>query len=134
MKTFVTLCLIALSLSACTIETVEPRFDPRDRVVGRYEAEEYSETYHDFTYYSLHITKSGYSHEIRLDNFYAADISVYAVLDQDRITIPFQVKDGYEIEGVGTVYGNEIDLHYSVRDRYNGSRTDFCETKLWLEY
>ena len=134
MKTFVTLCLIALSLSACTIETVEPRFDPRDRVVGRYEAEEYSETYHDFTYYSLHITKSAYSHEIRFDNFYAAGINVYARLDQDRITIPFQIKDGYEIEGVGTVYGNEIDLHYSVRDRYNGSRTDFCETKLWLEY
>jgi hypothetical protein len=134
MKTFVALCFVALSFSACTIENVEPRFDPRDRIVGHYEVEEYSETYRDFTYYSLHISKSGYSNEIWLDNFYAADISVYAVLNHDRITIPYQVKDGYEIEGVGTIYGNEIDLNYSVRDRYNNSRTDFCETKAWLEY
>jgi hypothetical protein len=134
MKTIVTLCLLTLAFSACTFENVEPRFDPRDRIVGHYEVEEYSETFHDFTYYSLHISKSRYEQEIWLDNFYAADISVYAVVSHDRITIPYQVKDGYEVEGVGTVYGNEINLNYSVKDRYNNTRTDFCETKARLDY
>jgi hypothetical protein len=134
MKRLIVFVFLALSLSACYVDTVEPRYDPRDRILGYYEVEEYSETYNDFTYYSMQITKSGYDREIYLHNFYAADIDVYAILNYDKITIPFQIVDGYEIEGVGTVFGDELNLNYSVRDRYNGTRKDYCETVAWFEY
>lgn len=134
MKRLFTIGVIAILFSACTEYHYEPRYDPRDRLVGHYEAEEYSETYNDITYYSMRISKSGYEREIYLNNFYAADISVYAVLSYDKITIPFQVVDGYEIEGVGTVYDNELVLSYRVKDRYNNARSDFCEMNALLEY
>jgi hypothetical protein len=135
MKRLMIFAFIALMFSACTIEHIEPRYDARDRIVGYYDVEEYSKTYHDYTYYDLHISRSAYDdREIYLNNFYASDLRVLAVLNQDRITIPFQVVDGYEIEGVGTVHGNEIDFDYSVKDRYNHSYTDFCETTAKLDY
>lgn len=134
MKRLFTIGLVAILFSACTEYYYEPRYDPRDRLVGHYEVEEFSETYNDFTYYSLRISKSGYEREIYLNNFYAVDISVYAIMNHDRITIPFQVIDGYEVEGVGTIHGNELILSYRVKDRYNDAPTDFCETNAWLEY
>jgi hypothetical protein len=123
-----------LFFGACTVETVEPRYDPRDKIVGYYEVEEFSKTYNDITHYSIHIYKSGYYGEVFLDNFYAADLRVYAILDYDRITIPFQIVDGYEIDGAGSIHGNELDLNYRVKDRYNNSRTDYCETTAWFDY
>jgi hypothetical protein len=103
-------------------------------MVGYYDAEEYSNTYGDFTYYSMQLSKSGYDgNEIRFSNFYSVDISVYAYVNHDKITIPFQVVKGYEIEGVGVFNGTSIDFDYSVKDIYTDSRTDFCETKAWLE-
>lgn len=134
MKSFIIAFFAALLLTSCTIETIEPRYDSRDRIVGHYDVEEYSETFNDLTYYSLHISKSRYARELYLDNFYAADISVYAVLDYDKITIPYQVVDGYEIEGVGTVHGNELSLSYRVKDRYSDTRSDFCETKARMAF
>lgn len=134
MKPLIALFFAALVLTSCTIENVEPRYDARDRIVGYYDVEEYSETYNELTYYSLRISKSRYAREVYLDNFYSADISVYATLDYDKITIPYQVVDGFEVEGVGTVYGNEIELSYRVRDRYNDTRSDFCETKARFNY
>jgi hypothetical protein len=133
MKTCILLFFSAFMISSCTFYEVEPRYDERDRIVGYYEVEEYSETYDDYTLYDMRISKSGYHREIYFHNFYAADIRVYAKLEYDRITIPFQVVDGYEVEGVGTLYGNELSLSYRVKDVYNNSRTDFCETKAWLE-
>ena len=134
MKTLISLLLTAFFLASCTFYDVEPRYDSRDRIVGRYEVEEYSETYDDFTYYDLRVSKSGYEREIYFNNFYGADLRIHAYLDSDRITIPFQVVDGYEVRGNGTVFGNEINLSYSVKDIYNNTRTDYCETQLWLEY
>ncbi len=129
MKRMLPVVALLFLLLACDTYVVEPRYDNRDNIIGRYDAEEYSDTYNDLTYYSIYITKSGYSREIRIDNFYASDISVYAYLDYDRITIPYQVVDGYEIEGVGTTYRGYIRLSYSVKDIYNSSYTDFCETE-----
>jgi hypothetical protein len=82
----------------------------------------------------MKVSKARYAREIYLDNFYAADISVYATLDYDKIDIPYQVVDGYEIEGVGTIYGNEIELSYWVKDRYSDTRADFCETRARFDY
>jgi hypothetical protein len=134
MKRLFSIGLLAFIFSACTEYYYEPRYDPRDRLVGRYEVEEYSETYSDITYYSLRISKSGYDHEIYLSNFYAMDLQVYAILSHGKITIPFQIVDGYEIEGVGSVYDNELILNYRVKDRYNNAPADFCEMNAWLEY
>ena len=74
------------------------------------------------------------NNEIYLNNFYAAGISVRATLDYNQIYIPFQVLDGYEVEGTGTVYGNEINFTYRVKDLYSNSYADFCETIAVFEY
>jgi len=134
MKSLIVISLVAIVFSSCIVDTIEPRYDPRDKLVGYYDVEEYSETYNDVTNYSMHISKSGYDREIYLNNFYAVELRIYAIVNYDKITIPYQVADGYEIEGVGTIHGNELHLSYSVKDRYNNSRTDFCETKAWFDY
>ena len=122
---------LAIVAASCDFYDAEPRYDSRDRIIGRYDIEEYSETYNHYTTYSMYIHKSGYSREIYMDNFYAANIRVYAYLDYDRITIPHQIIDGYEVEGAGTVYGTSISMHYRVKDTYSNSYTDFCETDAW---
>ena len=106
----------------------EPRYDSRDKIVGRYDVEEYSDTYNQYTQYSIYILKSRYSREIYIDNFYAANIRVNASLDYDRITIPYQIVNGYEVEGGGTVYGNSVSMNYRVKDTYSNSYSDFCQT------
>ncbi len=123
--------LLALIAASCNIYDSEPRFDSRDRIIGHYDVEEYSETYNQYTTYSIYIRKTGYSREIYIDNFYAADIRVYAFLDYDRITIPYQIINGYEVEGSGTVYRSSISMHYRVKDTYGNSYSDFCETQAW---
>jgi hypothetical protein len=123
--------LIALIVSSCDVYVAEPRYDARDKVIGRYDVEEFSETYNQITAYSIYVRKSGYNREIYIDNFYASNIRVYAYLDYDRITIPFQIVDGYEVEGAGTVYGSSLSMHYRVKDTFTNSYSDFCETDAW---
>ena len=131
MKKLIYLFLL-IGLSSCEFYYLEPVYRERERILGSYDVEEYSETYNDYTHYSIWIDKSySHSNEIYIENFYGADIRVYATISYDRITIPRQVVNGYEIEGVGTVYGDEIDFSYSVRDLYSGTRTDFCEATAW---
>jgi hypothetical protein len=67
------------------------------------------------------------STEIYLNNFYAHNTQVYAYVNSHRITIPFQVSNGYEIEGSGTIYGSELRFDYRVRDIYHNTFTDYCE-------
>lgn len=123
---------LLVGLSSCELYIVEPRYSERDRIVGRYEIEEYSETYNDYTHYSIWIEKAGqYSNEFYIDNFYGSEIRVRASISYDKITIHRQVINGLEIEGVGTVYDDEIEFSYSVRDIYSGTRTDFCEATAW---
>ena len=131
MKRLLPLVALLALVSACDVYVVEPRYDARDKVIGQYDAEEYSETYNDITTYSLSIRKSGYSREITIDNFYASNIRIYAFLDYDRITIPFQVVDGFEVEGTGVVYGSSITLQYRVKDTYSASYSDFCNVEAW---
>ena len=127
MKRLLPFVALLMMVSACDVYVVEPRYDARDRILGQYDVEEYSETYNDLSYYTMYITKSG-SSEIYIDNFYASDIRVYAYLDYDEITIPYQVVNGYEIEGAGTSHGSSLSLSYRVTDTYDDSYTDFCET------
>jgi hypothetical protein len=134
MKALIFAMVSALMLTSCFVdESIETRYDYRDKVVGYYEVEEYSQTFDDMTYYDIDISRSSHRDEVWIDNFYAADISVYAIVTYDRIRIPFQIVDGYEIEGSGILRGSKIDFTYSVKDRVSHTVTDFCETTAWLE-
>ncbi len=119
---------LLIGLTSCEFLYLELRFNPCDRILGRHYIHEYSETYNAYTSYSIWIDQQGgYSNEFYIDNFYGSDLRVCASIYSDRITIHRQVVDGYSIEGVGTVYGDDISLNYTVRDLYAGTRTDFCE-------
>ena len=131
MKNLISFAALILIVSSCTFYDVEPRYDSRDKFVGHYDVEEYSETFDDITYYEMRISKSGYDREVYLHNFYAADLRVYAIVSFDDIRIPFQVVDGYEIEGSGTLYRDELNLSYRVKDLYDNSLSDYCETVAW---
>lgn len=127
-RLFIAVSLLTI-LASCQVNIVEPRYDERDKVVGYYSMEEFSETFNDYTHYTLMITKYGANGNVLyLDNFYGADLQIHAYLSDNKITIPFQVVDDYEIEGVGTLHGMDISLNYTVRDIYNNTRTNFCET------
>lgn len=130
MKKLFYLSLI-IGLTSCEFYYLEPRYDAVNRLTGRYSVQEYSETYNEYTNYSIWIESAGRYNELTIENFYGADIRVCASLLNDKITIQRQVVNGFEIEGVGTVYGDEIEFNYSVRDLYSGTRTDFCEATAW---
>ena len=124
---------LLLLVASCDIYYVEPRYDVRDELVGKYDIEEFSATYHDITRYSFRIEKAGYSgNEIFIKNFYGVGIRVRAIVNHDRIDIPRQVIDGYEVDGVGTIFNSAISLNYRVVDLYSNAPTDFCETTAWL--
>jgi hypothetical protein len=131
MKNLISFIALILIANSCNFYDVEPRYDDRNKFVGYYDAEEYSETYNDVTYYEIRISKSHYDREIYIHNFYAADIRVYATVAFDDIRIPFQIVEGYEIEGTGTLHHGELTLNYRVKDLYEHSVTDFCETIAW---
>ncbi len=129
MKRLFQVALVALVVSGCDTYLVEPAYDSRDRITGHYDVEEYSETYNDLMYYSFNVYKSANRNGVYIDNFYGSDIRAFATVSYDRIVIPYQVVDGFEIEGVGTFYGHYLSLTYRVKDLYNNSYTDFCETE-----
>lgn len=135
MKKLLYATLFLTVLASCDIMIIEPRVDYRDRVIGYYEVEEYSNTYRDYVYYTINITRDGsQGTNIHINNFYGADICVHAFVDYNQITIPYQIVNGYEIEGVGSVSNGDINLDYSVKDLYNHSATDFCETWASRDY
>lgn len=130
------LVLLAGVFTACEFYTIEERVDPRDRVTGAFSVEEYSATYHSTTAYTVWISKSGYySNDIMIDNFYGADIRLRAEVNGNRILIPWQEFDGYEVEGVGTIAGDLITFSYKVRDTYSHPIvTDFCDSEMWRDF
>ena len=131
MKNLILFSALFVFATSCTFYDVEPRYDHRDKFVGYYDVEEYSETYGEYTFYEMRISRSRHDREIYLDNFYASDLRVYATVSFDDIRIPFQVVDGYEIEGSGTLYHDELNLTYRVKDLYDHSVCDYCEIVAW---
>jgi hypothetical protein len=131
MKTFIASAFGLMLLTSCDLYMVEEpyRHDYRDDIVGHYHLDEYSETYHEYTYYAVTITEGYGRREINIRNFYGLGRDVTAYVDGHTITIPFQVINGYEIEGDGQLIYDKLDLHYSVTDRYDDSPTDFCDTE-----
>ena len=134
MKTLVFLSAILL-LASCDVYYLEPVpvpvYDPRDRFIGTYDVHEYSSTYDEYWDYGVQIYKS--SGDIVIDNFYNSGLRVYATVSDDRLNIPWQNIDGYDIQGDGYVEGSKLVLSYKVRDTYTqGSAWDFCDATGWL--
>lgn len=125
MKTYF-IVLASVVFSACEIIVVDPNYDRRQRVLGNYDVTEYSETYNRTYYYGFRIDPSYESDGVVISNFYDVDISVYAYVDYNKLTIPSQVVEGFEVQGVGTIRGDKITLSYHVTDLYKHSYTDFC--------
>lgn len=126
-----TIALLA-ALTSCDFIIVEPAYDYSDRIVGSYKVEEYSQTYNDYTHYSIYIRKS-FRDQVIIEDLYVNGLDVRAEVDYDKIYINRQVINGYEIEGVGTVYGDEIDFTFKVRDLYSSNKpVDFCTATAWI--
>lgn len=129
MKTYIIFGIL-LVMTSCQIVVTDPNLDPRNQIIGSYQLREYSTTYNSTVTYSIFIYKSGYGNLVYIDNFYGAGLSVSGTLNGNTLTIPWQVQDGYEIEGVARVIGNSLQLSYTVHDAYNYS-TDFCSSNAW---
>ncbi len=134
MKTKIILGVLVVLLASCNLMIIEPVYDDRDRITGSYTVEERSQTYNDYTQYFISIRKSGNYDEVVFENFYNAGINIRASVAYDKIYISWQMVNGYEIEGVGTFYGDKIKFSYRVRDTYSYSKpTDFCNATAWFE-
>lgn len=125
-----------IGLASCDVyylDNERPVIRSRDRIIGSHYTEDYSQTYHEYFEYSVWISAGNRSNEVYIENLYMDGLSIYATVSYDAINIPFQVIDGYEIEGAGTIYGDQITLNYYVRDRYENTIKDFCEATLWRD-
>ncbi|MFY0594567.1 hypothetical protein [Roseivirga sp.] len=134
MKKGLLIVSVLVLLSSCDLTIIEIPFDNRDNFVGRFEAEEYSETYDQLSFFDMRIVRDSddYGNAIYIRNFYAQGIEVYAEVNGRRITIPRQAIDGYVIEGTGRLENGEIYLTYAVDDTFSANnRTDFCNTVLF---
>jgi hypothetical protein len=132
MKTLVFAIAVSLLATSCDVYYVDPVpvYDARDQFVGNYDINEYSSTYDEYWEYGMSIYKS--SGEIVIDNFYNSGLRVYANVNGDRLYIPWQVVEGYELQGDGYVEGLKIVINYKVRDTYTqGSPWDFCNATGW---
>lgn len=125
--------LTLVLLSSCDVTFIEGPYDSRDDFTGRFEAEEYSETFDQFSYYNIRIVKDSdsFSNTVYIRNFYAVDIEIFAEINGGRISIPRQIIEGYIVEGTGRRENGDIYLTYSVEDTFTPNRaTDFCNTVL----
>jgi hypothetical protein len=107
-----------LFLGGCEIYLFEdPYVDERNLFVGSYQVEEFSQITEQHYTYNMTIRKSCCdSREIKISNFYGVGISVKAIVNNNRLTIPLQYVGGYEIDGTGKMYHNKLSLTYVVRD------------------
>lgn len=132
MKALFTALMMTILISGCEVIIVEPVYDPRDKFVGDYEFEEYSETFDEVYNYHISIRKSSHDDtEVYIKNFYDASLKIYGWVDHDKITIPMQEVDMYEIEGTATYREGEITFFYTVYDLIEDSPTDFCHGVAW---
>lgn len=130
--------LIVLIFSSCELsfETVVV-YDERDEFIGTYEVEEYSEGTTSTFVYNITIRKSRYSDGvIWIDNFYDANMRVFAEVNGNRMHIPIQRIGNREIEGRGSLFdGDELSMTYTVRELLPGpDYVDFLNSLAWKYY
>ncbi|MEJ0033018.1 MAG: hypothetical protein WDO15_22890 [Bacteroidota bacterium] len=129
MKTLVSVFAILIFATSCDFYYVEPvpviPYDPRDQFTGSYGVHEYSSTYDEYWDYNLQIYKNQF--DITIDNFYNTGLRVNAHVNGNALYIPWQIVDGYELQGDGSVQGGSIIIDYKIRDTYTAnSAWDFC--------
>jgi hypothetical protein len=133
-RSFLSIFLVAalsLFLAGCYIDN-EPAYDPALRVVGSYWVEEYSHTFDEFTEFEIRVYQNGTSRVV-ITNFYGADLDVNASVSGNTIYIPFQVRNGYEVEGRGTFANGDLQLEYTVRDTYDSHWVrNVCDADAWM--
>ncbi|MBL6445600.1 hypothetical protein JMN32_04725 [Fulvivirga sp. 29W222] len=128
--------IILLALSSCQLTVIEEphvHVDIRDRFLGVFDVEEYSETFDSYSYYHVEIVAlHGEPNSVILRNFYGAEIDVIAHIEGNYLYIPNQDVGGFHIEGEGSVSGDRLDLSYSVHDHlaYHDI-TDYCLSVAW---
>lgn len=131
MKKGLLILSVLIFLSSCDVWLVEVPYDPRDNFTGRFNVEEYSETYDVLTKYKVRIVKDGdaYSNAVYISNFYGEDLEILGEVVGDRLIIPHQSINGYVIEGTGRIEYGDLVMTYSVDDYYdNNGLVDFCNT------
>ena len=132
MKKYLLGLLALLLISSCEVLVIEEYpYDVRENFTGRFEAEEYSETFDEFTYYDVRVLREADigSPIVYLRNFYGFGIEVYAEVYGDKLTIPTQRIDGFVIQGTGRLDYEDIILTYSVESTERGNRyIEFCNT------
>lgn len=121
MKRLTLLAILSIViLSSCEITVYDEHpviIDERDKFLGSYQMEEFSDTYDMYSNFNIYISKSPYDVDILfISNFYASDIEVIAIVQGDRLVLPLQEVNAYEIEGEGRYRGGEISFDYVVRD------------------
>lgn len=126
--------LFALSSCEIIVQNEEPVYiDIRDKFLGNYQVEEYSDTFNEIAEFSIRITKSAHDEDVvYLENFYGVNIDVLALVSANHLIIPLQEINGYEIEGEGWFDFNELEFDYVVRDitRYH-IINDYCTAVAW---
>ncbi len=129
MKTISSIVLVA-TLASCDIIVVDSDFNQVNLVPGEYLVEEYSRTYNQNFNYTVWVSQSGVN-TVYIDNFYDQEIPIRAEVIGRRLYIRKQFVDGFAIEGSGTIWGNKIQLDYSVNDMYSQKPIDYCEATLY---
>jgi hypothetical protein len=126
---------LLLLLASCEIYLIEDpnARDDRNLFVGEYQVEEYSQTTDRLYTYNIRIQKSCCrADEVKITNFYGADLKVYAFVSNNRLTIPLQQTDGYEIEGTGKVVNGRLQITFFARDIFSyPTFTDFVDLEGW---
>lgn len=128
--------IILIALSSCQLTVVEEphvHIDVRDRFLGVFDVEEYSETFGAYNYYHIDIVAlHGEPGSVILRNFYGAGIDVIADVEGNYLYIPSQDVGGFHIEGEGSIAGSRLELSYSVHDlmAYHDI-TDYCLSVAW---
>jgi hypothetical protein len=135
MKTLVLAFAVLFLATSCDVYYVDPDpvpvYDARDQFIGTFDITEYSSTYDEYWEYGLSIYKSG-GGQIVIDNFYNSNMRVYANVNGNKFYIPWQIVDGYELQGDGYISGNKLVFSYKVRDTYTaGAAWDFCDATGW---
>jgi len=128
---------VLIIMAGCDIYIVDEPYvvyDDRDMFVGNYHINEFSQTTEQSYNYNVHILKSCCdTQEIRITNFYGSELEVYALVNDNRLTIPLQRVDGYEIEGTGKMDYDKLVFTFVVRDLYAYPVfTDFVDAEGWM--
>ena len=135
MKKLLYLFSAFILLSACDYNVTEfYPYDERDAFLGRYEAEEFRETFGLVSFFDVRILRDNEynSPYIYIRNFYGIGGEVFAEVRGNHIEIPRQRIGDYIIQGTGRLEYRDVVLTYVVTNVFPGNGyTEFCNTRFY---